>query len=308
VFAPAVEGRPVVCYSGDDSTNEYIYKFVSAQPYLASSAGGHLLDSGTLYVARFNDDGAGEWIALAFGRNGLTVENGFRSQADILVNARTAADFVKATRMDRPEWGSVDPQTGAVYFTLTNNTQRAENQVDKANPRAKNLFGQIIRWQEDGRNHAATKFKWDLFVLGGDTASGRDLSGKALSGDNLFACPDGLWFDRQGRLWIQTDIGESEQLKGPYAPFGNNAMLCADPRTGEIRRFLTGPVGQEITGVVTTPDGRTMFVNVQHPGATTTPEDFAEGRNVSHWPDGGNAIPRSSTVVVTKEDGGVIGT
>ena len=84
-------------------------------------------------------------------------------------------------------------------------------------------------------------------------------------------------------------------------------MLCADPATGEIRRFLTGPVGQEITGVVTTPDGRTMFVNVQHPGATTTPADFAAGRLVSHWPDGGQAGPRSATLVITREDGGVIG-
>lgn len=308
VFAPAIEGRPVVCYSGDDAANEYIYKFVSAQPYSRATAGGHLLESGTLYVARFNDDGSGEWIALAHGRNGLTAENGFRSQADILVNTRLAADVVKATRMDRPEWGAVDPQTGTVYFTLTNNSQRHEAEVNKANPRAKNRFGHIIRWNEEGGDHAATKFKWDIFMLAGDADSGRDMSGKPLGNDSLFACPDGLWFDRQGRLWIQTDIGESEQLKGPFAAFGNNAMLCADPKTGEIRRFLTGPIGQEITGVITTPDGRTMFVNVQHPGATTTPDDFAQGQLASHWPDSGSAIPRSATLVITKADGGVIGT
>jgi secreted PhoX family phosphatase len=308
VFAPPVEGRPVVCYSGDDAANEYIYKFVSAQPYSRATAGGHLLDRGTLYVARFNDDGSGEWIALAHGQNGLTTENGFRDQADILVNTRTAADFVKATQMDRPEWGAVEPGTGAVYFTLTSNTRRAPEQVNRPNPRANNEFGHIIRWSEDGNNHAATRFKWDLFVLGGDAESGRERSGKPLDDGNLFACPDGLWFDAQGRLWIQTDIGEAEQLKGPYEPFGNNAMLCADPKTGEVRRFLTGPIGQEITGVVTTPDGKTMFINVQHPGATTTPEDFAEGRGDSHWPDGGSAMPRSATVVITKTDGGVIGT
>ncbi len=108
------------------------------------------------------------------------------------------------------------------------------------------------------------------------------------------------------RLWIQTDVGEEEQNKGSLAPFGNNQMLCADPNTAEIRRFLTGPVGQEITGITTTPDKRTLFVNVQHPGATTTPEDFAAGRLASRWPDG-QGVPRSATLVITKADGGIIG-
>jgi len=308
VFAEAVEGRPVVCYSGDDARFEYIYKFVSAEPYRRASAGGHLLDRGTLYVARFNDDGSGEWLPLVFGRNGLTPDHGFRSQADVLVNTRAAADFVKATKMDRPEWGAVEPGSGTVYFTLTNNARRRPEQVDKANPRAGNEFGHIIRWSEAGGDPAATRFRWELFVLAGDAQSGRTLGGKPLDDSNVFACPDGLWFDRDGRLWIQTDIGESGQNKGSYAPFGNNGMLCADPGTGEIRRFLTGPMGQEITGVTVTPDGRTMFVNVQHPGATTGAEDFAQGRIDSHWPDGGDAYPRSATVVITRADGGLIGT
>jgi uncharacterized protein len=307
VFAPATEGRPLVCYSGDDAMFQHIYKFVSAAPYASATAGSDLLESGTLYVARFNDDGSGEWIALVHGQNGLTAENGFRDQADVLVNTRTAAAHVKATKMDRPEWGAIEPGTGTVYFTLTNNSRRTGGEVDKANPRARNEFGHIIRWNEQGGDYASEKFTWDLFVLGGDTETGRDLAGKPLGENNLFACPDGLWFDPNGRLWIQTDIGESEQNAGVYQPFGNNAMLCADPATGEIRRFLTGPVGQEITGVVTTPDGRSMFINVQHPGATTTPEGFAQGQLRSHWPEGGNAIPRSATVVITREDGGVIG-
>lgn len=307
-FAPAIEGRPVVCYSGDDAAFEYIYKFVSAEPYRRATAGGHLLDSGTLYVARFDDDGTGRWLALALGQNGLTPGNGFRSQAEILVNTRAAADFVKATKMDRPEWGVVNSQTGAVYFSLSNNTGRQVNQVNKANPRATNLFGHIIRWNEAGGDQAATEFQWDLFVIAGDKETSRDASGKTLTEAGLFACPDGLWFDNGGRLWIQTDISDAVQNKGSYAPFGNNAMLCADPKTGKVRRFLTGPIGQEITGVVTTPDGRTMFVNVQHPGAATSADDFAEGRSISHWPEGGNAMPRSATVVITKDDGGVIGT
>ncbi|UDM07013.1 PhoX family phosphatase [Halomonas sp. NyZ770] len=306
IFAPAVEGQPVVAYSGDDSRFEYIYKFVSRRPFDAATADGSLLDEGTLYVAKFNDDGSGEWLALAPGQNGLTPENGFADLADILVNTRSAADHVGATKMDRPEWGAVDPQTGDVYFTLTNNTRRAEGDEHPANPRANNSFGHIIRWQEEG-THAGERFAWDLFVLAGDQDDSRDLAGNALVEDNIFASPDGLWIDADRRVWIQTDISESEMNTGIYEVFGNNQMLVANPETGEIKRFLTGPVGQEITGVVTTPDQRTMFVNVQHPGATTTEEAFAEGRFTSHWPEGGSAIPRSATLVITREDGGIIG-
>jgi secreted PhoX family phosphatase len=286
---------------------QFIYKFVSAQPYSKASAGGHLLDDGTLYVARFNDDGSGDWLALAVGQNGLTPENGFCSQAEVLVNTRAAAKHVGATRMDRPESGAIEPTTGAVYFSLTSNVKRKPDEVDKANPRAENYFGHIARWTEEDADHAATSFRWDLFVIGGDQASGRDLTGRPLDDNNLFACPDGLRFDANGRLWIQTDIGDCALNKGRYEPFGNNAMLCADPLTGEIRRFLTGPLGQEITGVTTTPDGRTMFVNVQHPGAHTSANEFAQGRLGSHWPAGGSAVPRSATLVITREDGGIVG-
>lgn len=308
VFGPVAEGKPVVCYSGDDARFEYIYKFVSAKPYTAATCGGHLLDDGTLFVARFNDDGSGKWLPLVHGQDGLTPDNGFASQADVLVNTRTAADFVGATKMDRPEWGAVDPKTGMVYFTLTNNSRRTQAQVDAANPRAANAFGHIIRWREADDNHAATTFAWDIFVLAGDKAQSRDPAGQPLTDDNIFSSPDGLWFDRDGRLWIQTDISERAQNKGNHEVFGNNQMLAADPVSGEIRRFLTGPAGQEISGAVTTPDGKTMFINVQHPGATTPPEDFAAGTLKSHWPDGGNSYPRSATVVITKKDGGIIGT
>lgn len=307
VFGPAVEGRPIVAYSGDDARFEYIYKFVSARPYQAATANGSLLDEGTLYVARFNDDGTGEWLALAPGRNGLTPENGFRSLAEILVNTRAAADRAGATKMDRPEWGAVDPRDGRVYFTLTNNDRREAGQAGGANPRARNEFGHIIRWREANDDHAATRFTWDLFVLAGPASDSRDLAGRPLTADSLFACPDGLWFDSAGRLWIQTDMGEAVMNKGAFAVLGNNQMLAADPRTGEIRRFLTGPRGQEITGVVTTPDRRTMFINVQHPGANTSADDFAAGKSTSRWPDG-EGYPRSATVVITRDDGGEIGT
>lgn len=306
IFAPAVEGQPVVAYSGDDARFEYIYKFVSRQPYQAATADGSLLDEGILYVAKFNEDGSGEWLALAPGQNGLTPDNGFADLADILVNTRSAADIAGATKMDRPEWGAVDPVTGQVYFTLTNNTRREEGDEHPANPRANNTFGHIIRWQEEG-SHAGERFQWDLFVLGGDQESSRDLAGNTLNDDNMFCCPDGLWIDPDRRVWIQTDISESVMNTGIFEAFGNNQMLVANPETGEIKRFLTGPIGQEITGVVTTPDQRTMFVNVQHPGATTSADDFAAGNVISHWPEGGSAIPRSATLVITREDGGIVG-
>ncbi|PPS46083.1 Tat pathway signal protein [Chroococcidiopsis sp. TS-821] len=309
VFQPPVEGQPIVCYSGDDARFEYIYKYVSAQPYCRATANGTLLDDGTLYVARFNEDGTGNWLALKFGENGLTPENGFQDQADILVNTRTAADFVGATKMDRPEWGAIDPRNRNVYFTLTNNSNRKPDQVDAANPRPENDWGHIIRWSEAGNNPTATSFKWDIFVLAGPEDDSRKLSGRPLNADNIFVNPDGLWFDADARLWIQTDIGESSQNQGEFAQFGNNQMLAADPDTGEIRRFLTGPIGQEITGVVTTPDQRTMFINVQHPGATTSEEEFAAGKINSRWPNQDPKIyPRSATVVITKDDGGIIGT
>ncbi|MCC5856531.1 MAG: PhoX family phosphatase [Ectothiorhodospiraceae bacterium] len=315
VFQPAEDGRPVVCYSGDDARFEYIYKFVSAQAFFRNTAGGHLLDTGTLYVASFNEDGTGDWLPLVYGQNGLTEANGFSSQADVLVNTRLAADFVGATKMDRPEWGAVDPNTRQVYFTLTNNTRRDEDDTDAVNPRGPNYHGHIIRWREQGDDPAALAFTWDLFAIAGDSSGpdtltgGRDGAGNALTEDNKFSSPDGLWIDRDSRIWIQMDMSESVMNVNPdYAMMGNNSMLAADPISGEIRRFLTGPLGQEITGVITTPDQRTMFINVQHPGATTSAEDFAAGQLTGTWPDHNGGYARSATVVIWKDDGGKVGT
>ena len=321
VFGPAIDGQPVVCYSGDDSTNQFIYKFVSEQSYQKGVTDGSILDTGILYAAKYNDDGTGEWLPLVYGQNGLDATNGFADQADVLVNTRLAAGLMGATPMDRPEWGAVDPNNGDVYFTLTNNSGRSE--TDAANPRRQNRHGHIIRWEESDGNHASTTFNWDIFLFGGDggdsgeahlKGEGIEVDGQrqALTADNLLSSPDGLWIDKDSRVWIQTDIGEGSQNSGVFEVFGNNAMLCADPVTGELRRFLTGPIGQEVTGVITTPDQKTMFINIQHPGATTTPDEWAAGQRYvrSSWPDR-NPVrlpPRSATVVIWKDDGGVIGT
>lgn len=305
VFGPVEAGKPVVCYSGDDSAFEYIYKFVSDGLYQPGVTRGEILDTGTLYVARFNEDGTGDWLPLVYGQNGLDESNGFTDQGDVLINTRSAADIVGATPMDRPEWGAVDPETRAVYFTLTNNSRREE--ADAANPRASNSFGSIIRWNEADGDQASPRFEWDIFVLAGPQGDSRDMNGNPLGEDSVFACPDGLWIDPDRRLWIQCDISDGSLNRGDYAPFGNNQMLVANPETGEIRRFLTGPVGCEITGAVMTPDQRTLFVNVQHPGANTSEADFAAGNFDSHWPDGGRSLPRSATVAIRRLDGGVIG-
>ena len=302
--------KRVVVYMGDDQANDYVYKFVSDKPYIPDNAAHNstLLDSGNLYVARFHNGNAtgdfmgdGEWLLLDKQANPiLRADPSFPNQAAVLVHARLAADKLGATPMDRPEWVSVHPGTGEVYGTMTNNSARTA--TDDANPREKNVYGQIVRWREAGGDAAATRFMWDLFVLAGNPGvpahKGTLKAGSAnITADNTFNSPDGLAFDAAGRLWIQTDGNYSNS--GDFAGQGNNSMLCADPKTREIRRFLVGPKECEVTGIAFTPDHKTMFVNIQHPGET--------GKGASHWPDGGNALPRSATVIITKNDGGVIG-
>ncbi len=301
-YAIAADGR-VVVYMGDDQANDYIYKFVSTGRYIEGNVvnNRNLLDSGTLYVAKFNDGtttgdmmGTGEWLPMTTTNPALAA---YASQAEILVNTRLAADALGATPMDRPEWVAVHPQTQEVYVTLTNNSGRTV--TDDANPRTANRYGQIIRWREAGGDPTALSFEWDLFVLAGNPTIAQtnplNSGSSNVTADNTFNSPDGLGFDSAGRLWIQTDGNYSNT--GNFANQGNNQMLCADPVTKEIRRFFVGPVECEVTGLTFTPDSKTMFINIQHPG---------EDGN-SHWPEGGTALPRSATIVITKDDGGVIG-
>jgi hypothetical protein len=309
----APDGR-VVVYMGDDERFEYVYKFVSRGRFdpRDRAASRRLLEDGTLYVARFDADGSGAWLPLVHGADGLDAGAGFASQADVVVNARAAADRVGATRMDRPEWIAVHPRTGEVYCTLTNNSNRGRDGQpgpDAANPRPRNVFGHIVRWRERGGDASETAFAWDVFVLAGDPQHADAARRGTVKGDG-FGSPDGLWFDARGVLWIQTDVSTSALGKGDYAGLGNNVMLAADPATREIRRFLVGPKGCEVTGVITTPDARTMFVNIQHPGESPSERsDPARPAAVSAWPDGSaGSRPRSATIVIRKQDGGIIGT
>ena len=321
-------------YTGDDNVNEYIYKFVCSRQYNPNvrSANRDLLDHGTLYVAKFNDDGTGQWLPLVWGQGGLTPENGFANQAEVLIKTRQAADRLGATMMDRPEWIAERPRIGGfneveVYCTLTANNRRVEkgasnasvnnpdglNQagsarppVDEANPRPDNIYGHIIRWRETGRSVAATTFNWDIFVLCGDKQDSNPNRQGNINGDD-FVNPDGLWFDYYGRLWIQTD--HSGTGRGTTINIGSNSIVCANPNDPrEVKLFLSSPTDCEVTGIITTPDHRTMFINIQHPGSRGS---VANPTSNSNWPHsqgyGLQGRPRSATVVITKDDGGIIG-
>lgn len=302
-----VDGH-VVVYMGDDEKGEHIYKFVSKQKFDSKNLANnrHLLDDGILYVARFNTvegqaAGEGEWLELTHGKNGLTPQAGFKDQAEVLVNARLAATVVGATTMDRPEWIAAHPTLPHVLVTLTNNSDRgvkANQPLNGPNPRAKNGYGQIVRWTPRNGDHISDAFTWDIFVMAGNPSKHQDAyRGSAnITVDNMFNSPDGLAFDSAGRLWIQSD-GDYSNAK-EFSGMGNNQMLCANPITGDIKRFLVGPVACEITGIAFAPDHKTMFVGIQHPG-----EKLIE----SHFPYGGDSIPRSTVVAITRRDGAVIG-
>lgn len=325
----ARDGR-VVVYMGDDERNEYVYKFVSSSrfdPARPDMSDG-LLDTGTLYVARFDADGHGRWLALRHGEAGLTAANGFADQAHVLVFARQAADRVGATMLDRPEWIAHHAASGRVLVSLTHNARRgssppsvnaadgtsaagsARPPIDGPNPRANNEFGHILAWRESDSDAAAESFVWEVFLLGGSGAHVDSSLAGRLQGDP-FGNPDGLWVDPGGLLWIQTDVSASRVERGGFAGLGNNAMLACDVSTRRTSRFLVGPVGCEVTGMTMTPDLRTLFVNIQHPGDGEPQGEHDAGapRRASNWPDHRkDGRPRSATIVITKDDGGVIGT
>ncbi len=249
----------VVVYLGDDERGEHLYKFVSKGKYNPDNqaANRDLLEEGTLYVAKFDGtegklDGTGQWLELTWGKNGLTPENGFPDAASVMIFAREAATQVGATTMDRPEWVAVHPGNEYVFCTLTNNKYRGvkESQpLNPANPRTKNPYGHIIRWAPTGGDHTADTFKWDIYVMAGNPEvhpEGLMAGTPNINKENMFNSPDGIGFDKAGRLWIQTDGKYSN--KDNFAGMGNNQMLCSDPKTGEIQRFLTGPIACEITG------------------------------------------------------------
>lgn len=289
----------VVVYMGDDERGEFIYRYVSHGTWKPGQGGGDLLTNGTLYVAKFDDDFSGQWLALTPASTGMA------SLAEICIHTRQAASAVHATTMDRPEWIAQNPNKAELYCALTNNKNRGKkpNAGGDAtpavgpNPRAENQYGQIVRWRPKGGDHTADRFSWDLFVMAGNPTQHKDAyaGSKNVDPDNMFNSPDGLAFDSRGRLWIQTDGNYSD--KKDFAGMGNNQMLVGDPLSGEIRRFMVGPKECEITGLCWSADNKTMFVGIQHPGE----------KGGSHFPGGGDSVPRSCVIAVTREDGTPIG-
>ncbi|MDO9277986.1 MAG: DUF839 domain-containing protein [Polaromonas sp.] len=353
------EGAPLAFYMGCDSRNEYIYKFVTTAVWDAKDIGGGMaagdkyLTEGKLYVAKFNADGSGQWLELTLSDPRIAKHSAypFANQADVLVNARHAADAVGATKMDRPEWGAVNHRNGEIYFALTNNnaSNRTPTKVDAANPRAYmdadgkksagNPNGHIIRFKEDANRATAAGFAWDIFVFGAEEDAG-DANLSKLTAKNSFSSPDGLWFsEATGICWIQTDdgamtdetncmllaavpgqVGDGGKVKvnnrmtinGADVTGTQNTFIGATLGEARLRRFLVAPKGAEVTGITETADGKTLFVNIQHPGEDTPALGGSAQFNAqSLWPGnqgyGAAGRPRSATIVITRNDGGLIG-
>lgn len=322
-----VEGKPLAFYMGCDSRFEYMYKFVTKNNYnAATSNGDNMLDEGTLYAAKYNADGTGEWLALDISNPVLADK--FSGQAELLVKTRMAADIVGATPMDRPEWTTVHRQNGEIYVALTNNSRRGDGKIqngsieevigqdvaaDAANPRNKNNHGHILRMREANDEATALTFTWDIFAFGSPANAPVTTNLSLLDESNEFASPDGLWIFNNGLMMIQTDDGSIRDRTN------NQLLMCIPNRVGEgdyvsnaagIKRFFVGPNGCEVTGLTMTPDYKTLFINVQHPGENTKAKDYSDLQ--SAFPDGNvdkgdKKRARSATVVITKNDGGTIG-
>jgi hypothetical protein len=309
------DGR-VVVYCGDDTRFEHLYRFVSARAYDPKdrAANSRLLSEGTLSVAKFGADGRVTWLPLTHDVGPLTAENGFASQAQVLIDARLAATLLGATRMDRPEDVQPNPVTGKVYVNLTFNEKRVPAEVDGANPRADNEFGHIIELTPEGGDHAADTFAWDILVRCGDpsVAGVGALWNPETSANGWFACPDNSAVDSQGRLWVATDQGEHWGEKTGRAD-GLYAVETEGARRRASKLFFRCPVGAEMCGPYFTPDQETLFVAVQHPAADGTDKFKGFERASSfedpatRWPDfAPNMPPRPSVLAITKRGGGKI--
>lgn len=301
VVAP--DGR-VVVYSGDDQRFDYVYKFVTRNKFVKGdvATNADLLDEGTLYVARFDAEGYVDWLPLVYGNGPLTEENGFSSQADVLICARMAADLLGATPMDRPEDIQPDARSGRVWVMLTNNADRTTDRVDAANPRAPNLFGHIIEIIEPDGDFAATRSHWDILVKCGDPShpeTGASWN-KLTSENGWFGSPDNGAVDPRGRLWVSTDGNDRTG-----AADGIWAMETEGARRGTGRHFFRCPVGAEMCGPVFNDEGDAFFLAVQHPGDT---EGATFESPATRWPDFVEGMPpRPSVVVVTRHGGGQVG-
>jgi secreted PhoX family phosphatase len=254
----AADGRTVV-YSGDDRADECLYKFISRDP--------GSLEHGDLYVANFEK---GEWILLRHDAH-PELQKQFKDQTDLLIRTREAAHLVGGSRLDRPEDIEIEPRTGAVFVALTMNQKRG------------NLFGSLLRLEEENSNPLSSRFSTRTFLAGGE--------------QNGFACPDNLAFDNRGNLWLACDVSGKDMNKGPFVPFKNNGLFfipMSGAHAGHVFQVASAPVNAEFTGPYFSPDGRTLFLSVQHPGEYSPRPDAM----ISHWPLGGQEMPRSAVVAI----------
>jgi len=255
------DGR-VVAYTGDDKNDEHLYKFVSSQP--------NSLKEGTLYVA---DTINGKWLALDWESQAV-LKNRFKDQTEVLIRAREASKLLGATDLNRPEDIEIDPVTGHVLVSLTNNKGKGD------------YHGSILKIEETDGAFDALEFKASTYLAGGE--------------ENGFSCPDNLAFDQSGNLWMTSDMSGSamNQPDGPYMPFKNNSLFVI-PRygkeAGKVIRVASAPRDAELTGPWFSPDGKTLFLSVQHPGEQT--KDL--NNPTSRWPFDADNIPKPSVVAIT---------
>lgn len=316
----APDGR-VVVYMGDDDDFEYLYRFVTRDKFNPDdrAANKDLLDNGTLSVAKFASDGAMSWIPLVAGQGTLTAEAGFATQADVVLNVRAAGDLAGATPMDGPEGFIPHTGTGKIYVAMTENEDRLPagggdegETVNIANPRGPNPHGHLLELVPPGApekpDHAADTFKWDVFVLCGDPAVPADECRyhPDTSANGWFTDPDNIGVDPSGRLWVTTDGPPPEGIADAVY-----AMDTEGPGRALPRLFYIPPVGSECCSPAFTPDGQTLFLSVQHPGALRL-DDNEDATSVTdagtNWPDHKEGMPaRPSVVAITRQRGGVVG-
>ncbi len=255
------DGR-IVVYTGDDAVNQFIYKFISSKP--------GSLSEGTLYVANTL---MGKWISLDYNEQPV-LQKLFKNQTEVLVRLREAAKYLGASPQNRPEDIEINPANGDVLVALTNNSTVGD------------YLGSILKISEKDGKHDALEFTADTFLAGGE--------------ENSFACPDNMAFDPSGNLWFTSDISGSamnREDKPVYLPYKNNSLFVV-PNTGAYAgmpvRVANAPVHAEFTGPFFSPDGKTLFLSVQHPGEySASLQDLS-----SHWPDGGNNIPKPAVVAI----------
>ncbi len=259
-----LEDKRIVAYSGDDKNNEHLYKFISSKP--------GSLKEGILYVA---DTINGKWLALDWENQPILKEK-FKNQTEVLIRAREAAKLLGATELNRPEDIEIDPITGHILVSLTNNKSKDD------------FHGSIFKIEETNGAFDALTFKSSTYIAGGEK--------------NGFSCPDNLAFDLSGNLWLTSDMSGSAMNKedGPYMPFKNNSLFVI-PRygndAGKVIRVASAPKDAELTGPWFSPDGKTLFLSVQHPG-----EQTVDLKNpTSKWPFDADNIPKPAVVAIQGE-------